>query len=658
MQRDSTRMELQSLAGYVASCRRSWFLVALAGAVWLATGCTTAPPPITDVDFRVVPSDGSGTPLEPDDLVLPGSSATLDTVLLTDSEGGRTIIEGPQTDSVVVSVAGGSFDTHTGVIRFGDDPTQVPDDGYAVTVAHVDGSVRTTRRFKADFARLLGPEPEHTTNFVVELTWEADGQSYRLPEGTVLIPGETYGLYAEAQDSLGRKFTSTSSQHPIPMERLQSASRSFTPVEDGRFRANLNADTGGYALTVRYGGDAELSKTLEFGYDKAILEGPVPGNISGLSITGELATESPIGPGETKSLDVAVTDISGRTWRLAVEGSGSHIEQTYRLPASRLNVSVENGTYDPRTHRVHFDENAKSMLGKNYGVRVDYVADPSVTNRKTYAPDFLSIVPLMTTDTLVFGGRSGEGGRDGRNGQDGTRGNSVTRIMGRGGHGRSGGHGTAGQAGANGAPGPNVRVVAREVRTIDASQRLVLLEVRVPGKPTDIYIRPLEGPPVSIVSRGGNGGNGGTGGQGGDGGNGGDGYFSGNGGDGGNAGDGGDGGDGGNGGRVDVIISAHELERVFVLDSIGGDGGTGGQEGVAGQPGLPGKVKYAADEDKDLDDALPPEAGAYGNEGNIGHTGRTGHAGLPGNWEMVVQETPAAAMVRRAPEALRNVILF
>ena len=657
MEHDSTVNELPPPVGHATSHRRGWFLVAVVGAMWLATGCTTAPPPITDLDFRVV-SDGSGGPLEPDSLVLPGSSATLDSILLTDNEGGRTTLEGAQTDSVSVSVAGGSFDSGTGEIHFSDDPAEVPPDGYAVTVAHVDGTTRTTRRFKPDFARLLGPEPEHTSNFTAELTWDDNGQSYRLPQGTALIPGETYGLYAEAQDSLGREFTSISSQHPIPMARLESSGRGMTPVEDGRFRANHNADPSGYALTVRYGGNAGLSKTLEFMYDKAILEGPMPGNIGGLSIAGELATESPIGPGETKSLDVTVTDLSGRTWRLAVEGNGSHVEQTFRLPASRLNVAVENGTYDPRTRAVHFDENAKSMLGKSYGIQVDYADDPSITNRKTYAPDFLSIVPLMATDTLVFSGRSGEGGRDGRDGQNGTRGNSVTRIMGRGGHGRSGGHGTSGQAGANGAPGPNVRVIAREVRTIDASERLVLLELRVPGKSVEVHVRRLDDPPITIISRGGSGGNGGSCGRGGDGGNGGDGYFSGNGGDGGSAGDGGDGGNGGNGGRVDVIISAHELERAFILDSLGGDGGTGGEEGVAGQPGLPGKVKYAADEDKDLDDALPPEAGAYGNEGNIGHTGRTGHAGLPEDGEIVVQETPAAAMVRRAPETLRNVILF
>ena len=654
MQRDSTSNELQSFAGRVVPLWR--LLVAAAAIAWLATGCTTAPPPITDLDFRVVQSDGSGSPLEPDALVLPGSSATLDRVLLTDGEGGRTILEGPQADAVSVSVAGGSFDAETGEIRFSRDRAQVPADGYAVTVSHTDGSARATRRFTADFARLLGPEPEHATGFSVELTWEADGQSYRLPEGTVLIPGETYGLYAEIKDSRGRDFTSISTQHPIPMERLQSAGQGMTPVEDGRFRADHGA--GEYALTVRYGGSTELSRTLRFGFDEAISQGPPPETVRGLSIAGALASETPIGPGETKTLDVSVTDVSGRTWRLAVEGNGSHVEQTYPLPAARLTIAIENGTYDPRTRRVHFNENAKSMLGKTYGVKVDYAEDPSISTRKTYDPDFLSIVPLMATDDLVFDGRSGEHGRDGRDGQNGTRGNSVTRIMGRGGNGRSGGHGTSGQTGANGAPGPNVRVVAREVRTIDNAERLVLFEIRVPGKPTEVYIRPLDGEPVTVVSSGGNGGNGGSGGRGGEGGNGGDGYFSGDGGDGGNAGGGGDGGDGGNGGRVDVIISAHELERAFILDSVGGEGGAGGQEGIAGQPGLPGKVKYAADEDKDLDDALPPQAGAYGNEGNIGYTGRTGHAGMPGNVEIVVQETMAAALVRRAPEALREVILY
>ena len=257
--------------------------------------------------------------------------------------------------------------------------------------------------------------------------------------------------------------------------------------------------------------------------------------------------------------------------------------------------------------------------------------DPRLTLDRVYEPDFLSIVPLMAEDDLGYSGTGGRAGRDGRDGQQGSRGNDSARVLGRAGDGRAGGHGTAGQNGARGSPGPNLRVIAREVRTIDARERLVLFEVRAPGVRPEYYIRSIDAPPVTIVSHGGPGGRGGGGGNGGQGGNGGDGYYSGDGGDGGNAGGGGDGGDGGNGGTINLILTTHELEKAFVLDSRGGAGGLGGEEGRAGQPGIPGSVdSWAADDEKQGRDLPPPEVGAYGNEGNIGYTGRAGHDGLPG----------------------------
>ena len=640
------------------------FLIPIAGAILLASGCVSAPQPITGLDFRITDSANPSTAIEPNALVLPGSTGTLDRIVLTNSDGERSTlnnadITGDAGGKLSIEVVGGSYDAATGEIRFSDDRTEVPAGAYTVAVAHREGSARLVRSFKPDFARLHGPDADDAANFDVELTWETEGQSYRLPEGTALIPGETYGLYAEIDDTLGREFTSNGTHHPIPFERLDSTVQGFEATDDGRFVANPQPDEAGYGLVVRYGGSTALSKTLNFAHDPAIRQGPDPTAVARVAIAGELAEEAPIGPGESKQFDVRVTDNAGRSWELGLAHNGSHLDRTYRLPPSRLNISVENATYDARTRAIHFDENAKSMLGKTYGVHVEYAGNSTVGERKQYPPDFLSIVPLMEADELVFGGRSGEDGREGRDGQPGTRGNSVTRMMGRGGNGRAGGHGTSGQAGANGAPGPNIRVVAREVRTIDAAQRLVLFEVRAPGKPPEVHIRSLDAPAVTVISRGGDGGNGGDGGRGGVGGDGGDAYFTGNGGDGGTAGGGGDGGDGGNGGRVDVILSAHELERVFILDSVGGGGGAGAEEGVAGQPGIPGKVKYASDKDnEDRDDTLPPEVGAYGNEGNIGYTGRAGHAGLPGDVEIVVEETRAAAIVRRAPEAVRNVILF
>lgn len=636
-------------------------LVGLTGAVWLLAGCATAPPPVTELDFRLTDASQPDVVLQPDALVLPGAVVKLDRIVVSNSSGERTPLDSIASAAeggLRVEVAGGGHDATTGEIRLSDDPGAVPSNGYEIVLSTADGSVRKAQRLIPDFARVHGPDANAARDFEVDLTWQNEGQSYRLAEGTPLIPGETYGLYAEVQDDRGRRFTSNSASFPVPAARLESDGRGLTPIGDGRFTASSAGVADGYSITIRYAGNASLSRTLNFDHDEAISKGPDPSAVARLSIVGDLASEEPVGPGEVKQLDVQVTDAAGRSWHLDLDHLGSHVDQVYRLPPSRLNVSVENGTYDPRARRVNFDENAKSMLGKTYGVQVAYVDSP-IVDAKQYSPDFLSIVPVMDTDELTYDGRPGQDGRDGRDGQTGTRGKSITRIMGRGGNGRSGGHGTSGQTGANGAPGPNIRVVAREVRTIDAAERLVLFEVRVPGKPPEVHVRHLDAGPVTIISSGGSGGRGGLGGRGGDGGAGGDGYFSGDGGDGGNAGGGGDGGDGGNGGRVDIILSAHELERAFILDSVGGPGGTGGEEGVPGQPGLPGVVKFVRDEDKEeSDDVIPPQAGSYGNEGNIGHTGRAGHTGMPGDVEIVVQETQAAAMVRRAPESLREVILY
>ena len=54
----------------------------------------------------------------------------------------------------------------------------------------------------------------------------------------------------------------------------------------------------------------------------------------------------------------------------------------------------------------------------------------------------------------------------------------------------------------------------------------------------------------------------------------------------------------------------------------------------------------------------PPQMGGYGNEGNIGYRGRKGHDGMKGTVASKVDEQQAAAMVRRAPASLREVILY
>ena len=628
--------------------------VIVVAAACLVSSCDTTPT-VTKIEYTLVNlSDPAQRGMvQPGDLVLPGSTMRIQQVVLIHGENRRTELDGAPATHVRVAVEGGVFDSVTGEIRLAGEPSNTPPAGYGITITHAEGTASASERYVADFARIMGPEPGEIAELNIELAWEEDGARYGLAAGTTLIPGETYSLHAEVVDVRGRTFSSGDSDYPVPAERLQTLADGFTASADGRLTAN--SDAGAYRIEVLYGGSGGHSTTLEFTYDEAIEKGPAPSAVSRLRITGELASESPIGPGESKPLDVEVRDNSGRIWRLAMDGNGSPRERVYRLPPSRLDIRVENGAYQTRSRSVRFSADARSMLGKQYGVTVAYRDDPELADTKAYAPDFLSIVPLMDGDEIAFTGRAGQPGRDGRNGPPGSRGNDVSREMGRGGEGRNGGHGTPGQSGANGGQGPAVQVVAREVRTIDNKERLVLFEVRVPGQAPDHLIRLLSDPPVSISSVGGLGGNGGRGGDGGKGGDGGTGHFSGDGGDGGNAGVGGDGGDGGPGGRINVILSAHVLEGAFILDSRGGGGGSGGETGVAGMPGLPGKV--AESENRRRSDA-PSEAGAYGNEGNIGYTGRPGHAGIDGEVQFRVDEDAAAAVVGRVPEALRQVILY
>ena len=628
--------------------------VALVATAIFSSGCATTSP-VTKLDFSLANLSDSAQPgnIQAGDLVLPGSTLKIEQVVVTRGDGKRTELAGTPATDVRVDVYGGAFDSLTGEIRLTSDPSNIPAGGYRITLTDANGTASVTERYEPDFARIFGPEPGDIAEFDVQLDWEGDGVRYRLAEGTALIPGESYSLYAEITDARGRTFLSGDHEYPVPVERFKTSVSGFTVTVDGRLTAK--SDAGVFQIKVQYGSSEAHSTTLNFTYDAAIEKGPAPSDISRLRIIGELAREVPIGPGESKSLDVEVRDNNGRIWRLDMEQNGSHKERVFRLRPSRLAISVENGTYSNQSRRIQFSNDAKSMLGKHYGVNVAYQDDPSLVDSKTFTPDFLSIVPLMEGDEIVFTGRIGQTGLDGRNGPPGSRGNDVTREMGRGGQGRNGGHGTPGQTGGNGGQGPNVQVVAREVRTIDNKERLVLFEVRVPGKAPEHMMRLFSGSPVLVRSEGGKGGDGGRGSDGGKGGDGGTGHFSGDGGDGGNAGVGGDGGAGGPGGRINVILSAHVLEGAFILDSRGGAGGAGGEAGIAGMPGLPGKL---AESDKRRSSDAVSEVGAYGNEGNIGYTGRPGHAGIDGEVQFRVDEPAAAAVVGRVPEELRQVILY
>ena len=466
--------------------------------VALAAGCATTPP-VTKVDFSLDSPDAEAVSSAG---VVPGSTLKLSRVTLSDEQGNSLSPEDGQ--DISVEVKGGTYDAATGEVRLSANRAEVPAAGYEITVTHPDGA-RSTRRLNADFARMDGPDPEDVAAFDASLMWRKDDSLYEIAEGMSLIPGEEYELHAEATDVYGRSFSSRDSSYPIPTDRLDTTLTGFDPsnMSENGLVAQFGLDAGwtSYTVDVAYGGENGRSKSLAFRYDPAIPEGPAPEMVAGLEITGELASGNSASPGEIKTLELEVTDTAGRSWKLGLAGKGSHTANEFPLPRSRLDIQTENAVYDRATSEVRFDPDARGMLGKTYRIVATYAEYPGLVIEKTFAPDFLSIVPLMAEDDLAYTGLQGHSGREGRDGQQGSRGNDSGRVLGRAGDGRAGGHGTSGQNGARGSPGPNLRIIAREVRTIDAQERLVLFEVRAPGILPEYYIRPIDSPPVTVVTR-------------------------------------------------------------------------------------------------------------------------------------------------------------
>ena len=623
--------------------------------------CQSAPS--TDkVEAKPVFPDGE--PVENQAKVVPGTKIKLTEIEAKSDDGEPVDQELQHNVDYKVEVEGGEYNAETNEVELYEDREKVPAEGYKVTITAIESGEVTEYEFTPDFARLEGPTPEEVGDLDAKLLWNDGEQTYEIPEGSYLIPGDQYELRVAVTDQEGREFNSTNDDFPVPSDRLEVDAIGMQQVgESNMYRAAEVPPGGSYNLDVKYGGSEEKRGQLSYTYDQAISQGPAAGDVVNLSVLGELSNTSSMKPGDTKELGVAVTDNRGRTWELGKEGLGSHATRKFPLPGNRIDVKVENGYYNAGTREVEFESDAKSMLKEKFNVEVAYVALPEedpVTHQKEmeYEPDFLGIVPLLEEDQLAYVGNNGQSGQDGNQGRGGSRGNDMQTLMGRGGDGRSGGHGTAGQHGARGIAGPNIRLVAREVRTLDAANRLVLFEIRIPGRAPEYHVRTFDGEPTTVISQGGRGGNGGDGGAGGKGGDGGKAYFSGHGGDGGDAGPGGDGGDGGNGGSIDLVLATYDLEPIFITDSVGGEGGRGGEAGGSGQPGVPGATGQWNTEDKDLKGLTPPQIGSYGNEGNIGYRGRKGHDGMMGDVSNRVDEAQAAAMVRRAPKDLRDVILY
>ena len=638
---------------------RPFCLHVVLAAVWLLAGCATTAPPPRSLNFTLpaLPEEGA--------LVLPGSEFEVRNVTVVDTQGGLRPLGSAA--EFRVEVRGGDYDPVTNRVRLSADRESIPASGYEIAVSLAGApEIRAVKRYRPDFARIDGPEPAEVAEFAARLVWEHAGEVHDIAQDTALIPGEAYRLLVEARDRLGRRFSSRNADFPVPRERLTIASPQFTASSDDRWQLIpvLLSNGEPYTIAVTYGGDGRLSRRLSFGNDPAIGHGPAPEAVASMQLTGDLANAESIVPGDSKELGLEVADAAGRTWVLRREGPGSHLDREYRLPPQRLQVQVENGRYDPQSGEVRFEPNARPMIGKSFVVKVSYdgmAHVPGLSIRRAYPPDFLSIVPLMETDELSFVGAAGRGGSDGRNGRNGARGRDSNQMLGRADDGKPGGRGAYGQHGTHGSFGTRLRVIAREVRTLDARERLVLFEVRAPGMVPEYHIRRLDGSPVNIASRGGDGGDGGQGGQGGRGGGGGNGYYSGSGGDGGDGGDGGNGGNGGDGGDVTLILASRDLEIAFVLDCAGGRGGAGGRDGEAGAPGAPGQIVVVDEQTAQSSSTPQPAAGTHGNEGNLGRYGQDGNAGRDGKCDILPvsdgTKDDGVLMVRRAPPELTSVVL-
>ena len=632
--------------------------------VWILSGCVP-PPPDTPPPARSLSFVVSGLPIE-GSRVGPGSDAYIETVTVTDIEGGQRVLR-DRTEFQVV-VRGGDYDAVARRVRLSADRARIPQDGYEISVSlAADPTIRAVKRYVPDYALTDGPEPGDVAELDIQLLWVHGGKEYAVSDGVALVPGEEYRLVVDARDRQGRNFSSRNTEFPIPRARLSTELVHLTADDKDWTKLSATVPDSGadFGITVNYGGDSRLLRHLSYTNDPAIWQGPEPHTVASFELTGELLSVQEIIPGEVKRIGFMVSDHAGRSWLLGGEKPGLHLDDRYPLPPHRTHIKVENGRYDPRAGEVSFEANARSMIGKSYVVTASYgpMPDlPGLSVRRVLAPDFLSIVPLMEANELSFSGGAGRDGSNGRDGRDGAAGRDNIQVLGRrAGDGKPGGRGTFGQHGAHGDFGPRLRVVAREVRTLDASERLVLFEVRAPGTPPEYHIRRLDDAPVKIISRGGDGGDGGQGGKGGDGGRGGNGYFSGDGGNGGDGGDGGNGGDGGDGGDTALILASRDLEIAFVLDCAGGRGGAGGRDGTAGNPGNPGDNRYDKEAASDSSITQRPERGTDGNQGNVGRFGQDGNSGRDGKCDImhVSKETEeaAAVMVRRVPSELRAVIL-
>ncbi|MBM3555913.1 MAG: hypothetical protein FJX47_10210 [Alphaproteobacteria bacterium] len=593
----------------------------------LASACALKP---TAMTVEVVQADAH-------DRVRPG--ATVDLKIEVRDEDGVVHKAGapmlPAKD-LVVTAKNADFDPAKMQLTLSPDFDRVGLGGtYEVTVAlREHPAFAVTKTYKADWAVIRGPEPGDVASFSAEIEGVRQGET--------LIPGRAYNLLVKLTDGTGREFTNAGGMRTIPGARLEFTVANMAVEQNGRivrpFREKARVSGNEFAVEVGYKGRATGTQKLAYPVDFATVEGPEPRDVASIQIIGGLSGQARFAPGENSRLDVMVTDTKGRRFATA------QAQGVYELPRARLAVRrADNLAIDQGTGAVRFNDDYRSLVGKTFGIEIAYVGRQDAAAVFQAPPDFVKALPFMTANDLGAQGEAGRGGNDGSAG--------ASSGSGRGGSGRDGARG------GTGTRGPNIRVMAQEVRAMDGQTRLALIEVRVTGQEPKYYLRRQGGQPLKVVSVGGRGGKGGGGGQGGNGGDGG--FTTGSnprsGGDGGDGGSGGEGGRGGDGGAIEALISTPDLERVFVLDSQGGPGGDGGSPGFGGRGGSGGTGMQRIQ--MGTTSFNMPVFGSAGGPGSMGSNGPRGDVGNPGQTGIKVDEG-ANDIARRAPRDLTRFLLF
>ncbi len=572
------------------------------------------------------------------DTLLPGRPVPF-TVAVQNTKGKvRSTADGsldPARNKVRLTGSGVEIDRVSGVL------TPVGDGPWTLVMSY-DRRPDLDQRFtwKADRAALLGPEPANVRSLVIHADApDLDGW---------LLPGSQVPLRVEVQDDKGRTYT-TDPYQPVagaplhvPWSRFEvrhNAMR-WLPEESSLWAHNdreLISDDR-YSALVAYKG-AGLSEAVSWKADYARRDGPLPAEVTALrwelvDAQGQPVTEFVV-PGAELRLQAQVDSTDGRTFRTD--------DSVLGLPMSRLQVDVRGGEWVEGSGVVRFagGEEPIALVGRQLGVTVGYQDRNDLKRTVMLRPDMLAPLAgwlalqesqLRMQAPAGVHGAPGKAGAAGRNGTPGgplpAASEAETVVPGE--AGLPGGPGTDGADGGPGQAGPDVRIHAAEVSSLDGLERMVLFRIERNGA-REYGLKRWADPPIKVVAGGGPGGNGGAGGVGGSGGAGGAGCIAGAGGPGGPGGNGGSGGAGGKGGAIKFVGHRTALQSHFVLDAPGGPGGLAGDAGAGGAGGpageAPGRIDNATGRMQVQAGCVAAAAGAAGAGGAAGQAGAAGARG-------------------------------